>query len=278
VAAGCGQRQNSLIIGSENTTEQIVIGEIVAQHLEHRLEKKIERRAGFGNEAILYQGILSGEVTLFPEYPASIAANILKERPDPDPGIVLERTRSEMRRTAQLELLDPLGYESTAVAVIRTSEASKANLSTLSDAANATHLWRLGISYDFQQRSDGLSALSLYKLHTEQGAIAMDAAQLFPALEQNQVNMIIATAADGHLRSPGYFALGDDKKAFPPYQACLLVRQDALAREPRLQAALSELTGKIDTAAIRRLAASIEIEHQQAPAVAAAFLKGIGLR
>ena len=278
MAAGCGTPKKPIVVGSENSSEQVVVAEIVAQHLEHRLQQKIERRLGLGVESILYQSILSGEVNLYPDYPASIAANILKERPDPDESIVQERTRSEMRRTAQLELLDPLGYESTPVVVVKTLDAEKAKAKTLSDAAASSFGWKLAVSYDFQQRNDGLAALSVYRIPMEEGTRAMDTAQLFPALDERRANMIVATAADGHLLNPEYTVLSDDKKAFLAYRAHLLVRQDALAAEPKLQRALVELSGKISTNVIRKLSAAVDLDRGDPAKVAAEFLAESGLK
>ncbi len=40
LGAGCGKSKKSIIVGSKNFTEQVVLGEIMAQHLEHRLGRK----------------------------------------------------------------------------------------------------------------------------------------------------------------------------------------------------------------------------------------------
>ena len=272
LAAGCSPAKKYIVVGSENSSEQIIVAEIVAQHLEHSLHEKIDRRLGLGNESILYQAILSGEVTLYPDYAAAIAANILKERPDPDAGIVRERVRAEMRRTAQLDLLDPLGYEATPVAVVSAVDAGKAKVQSLGDLANSPFAWRLGVSYDFQQRADGLAALSAYRIPMAEQTRFMDAAQLFPSLDQGRVNMIVACACDGRLLSKQYAVLSDDKKAFPGYQAQLLVREDALAAGPNLQPALARLSGKIDAAAVRKLTAALDLDHRGPAQVAAEFL------
>jgi len=249
----------------------------VAEQIENRLGQKVQRRLGFGGESILYQGLLAGDITVYPDYAASIEANILRERPDPDTAIVLERTRSEMGRTAHVDLLGPLGYEGTAVAMVRKTTAEKARISTLSGAAKAALKWKLGVSYDFQQRSDGLASISAYKIPMDLPR-AMDAAQLFPALQQGQVDMIVANNADGHILSPDYAVLDDDQKVFPAYQACLLVRQDTLARLPKLQAALADLSGKLTTPVVRKLVADLALEHRPAPDIAAGFLRDAGLK
>ena len=276
--SSCGRSRPPILIGSQNETEQMVVGEIVAQHLEKQLQRKVERRLGLGGELILYQAITGGVVTLYPDYVGSIESVILKEDPNPDPAVALERARSEIRRVAQLELVGPLGYENPPAVVVRSADAAEAKARTLSEAAAGAFRWKLGLSYEFQQRSDVLPAVNSYKLPMAQGPRGMDAAKLFPALRNGDVTMIVTSTANGNLASPDYQILTDDKKAFPPYQACLLVRLDALAQEPQMQTALAQLSGKFTIEGVRKLSAEVDLQHRQLAAVAAEFLAAAGLK
>jgi glycine betaine/choline ABC-type transport system substrate-binding protein len=274
IAGGCAKPPKPIVVGSENSTEQIVVGEIVAQHLEHALHRKVARRLGLGDESILYQAIVGGDVTLYPDYPAAIEAVILREHPDPNPDIVLDRARSELLRTAQLKLLDPLGYESTPVVAVKSADAHRAKVKTLSDAETAEFRWKLGVSYNFEQRAGGATALSAYAIPMEQGTRAMEPSQLFPALERGEVTMVASTAADGRLLSSEYTVLTDDRGVFPAYRACLLVRRGA---DPALGPALASLSGKLSTETVRKLTAAVDLDHRNPAEVAARFLAEAGL-
>ncbi len=116
LSAACG-KSNTIIVGSKAGTEQTILGEIVAQHLDRRLSAVVERRLSLGSTAVLYQSILAGDVSIYPEYTGVIETDILKEPPADDPQIVLERTRAQMRM-AQLELMDPLGFDNPPVVVV----------------------------------------------------------------------------------------------------------------------------------------------------------------
>jgi glycine betaine/choline ABC-type transport system substrate-binding protein len=273
----CGaSRKPAVIVGSKNDTEQILIGEIVAQHLEQRLGGKVARRLDLGGTAIVYQAFLNGQVSVYPEYTGTIETMILKEQPSPVPATVFERTRSEMRRVAQAELLEPLGFENPPVLVIRAS--GSAGLRSLNSAAAGAGKWKLGVTLDFQERPDGLPALTGYHLPMSAPVRSMDPKLLFPAIDKGEVNMIATTSTDGHLLSEEWAVLEDDRKVFPPQQACLLVRQDKLAEEPRLRAALEELSGKFTSEGMRRMNARVEVDGQPLASVAAAFLESAGLR
>jgi osmoprotectant transport system substrate-binding protein len=276
--ASCDKSKKPLVVGSKNFTEQVVIGEIVAQHLENRLQRKVERKLNLGGTLLAYQALQSGEVSLYPEYTGTIEAEILKETASPDPSLVYERSKQELARQAQIVLLNPLGINNTFAMVVRTADADRDHMTTLSQAAQAKTGWKLGVGYEFQQRSDGLPALNMYHLPMGAPPRSMDLGLLYKALEQGQVTMIAANATDGPLASPDLKVLEDDKKAFGSYQACIMVRQDMLTDEPRLQPALEELSGKFTNEVMRKLDAEVDVDHRQPRQVAAEFLSQAGLK
>ena len=272
--ASCNSKK-PIVVGSKNETEQMLLGEIVAQHLEHRLGRPVERRSGLGDTAILYQALLSGEVGIYPEYTGLIESEILKEPANPDPQIVLARVRQEMGRVAQVEVLDPLGFDNPSAMVVRAQGAEQ--IASLSDAAKSAKRWRLGIPYEFQSRSDGLQVLAAYRLPMASPRI-LDPKQLFVALANGDVDMIATRATDGHLTSPDWKILADDQKVFPPYEACLLVRKDLIAAEPALRPALAELSGKINADTMQKLNAEVDVLNRPVATVAAGFLERAGLK
>ncbi|HEY2842176.1 MAG TPA: glycine betaine ABC transporter substrate-binding protein [Bryobacteraceae bacterium] len=273
--ASCGSSPKPLVVGSKDETENMILGEIVAQHLEHRLGRSVQRRAGLGGTGVLYQSILAGEVGVYPEYSGLIETEILKEQADKDPQIVFARVRQELDRTAQIEVLDSLGFDNPSAIVVRSGGADK--MASLSDAAQAAKSWKLGMTYEFQSRGDALQALAPYRLPLAASRV-LDSKQLFPSLEKGDVDMIAARATDGHLPSPDWKVLADDRKVFPPYQACLLVRKDLLAADARLRPALAELSGRLSAATMQKLNAQMDLEHRPVATIAADFLMQAGLR
>jgi osmoprotectant transport system substrate-binding protein len=271
--ASCNSKM-PVVVGSKNGTEETLLGEIVAQHLEHRLGRKVQRRLGLGDTAILYQSLISGVVSVYPEYTGLIESDILNEQASSDPQIVLARVRGQMDMR-QLELLDPLGFNDPSVMVVRANGTDK--FATLSDAAGSTKSWRLGVPSEFQSRSDGLQELASYRLPMDSPRV-VDPKQLFSSLANGDVDMIAARATDGHLTSPDWKILADDRKVFPPYEAVLLVRKDAIAAEPALRPALAELSGKINANTMRKLNAEVDVMGLPVDIVATEFLTQAGLK
>jgi len=259
---GCS-RSRPLVVGSKNFTEQIVLGEIVAQQIERRLPEKVERKLDLGGTLLAQQALEQGEIDLYPEYTGTALTAVLKQAPSSDPATVLQRVRAEYRRRWNLVWLDPLGFNNTFAMVVRGPEARAGGLETLSDAAARKQGWLLGVGYEFLQRPDGLPGLlRTYHLPLDGSPKSMDLGLLYSALEQRQVDMAAANATDGMLSALDVQVLRDDKHYFPPYQAALVVRGQTLGAHPGLRAALDELAGKLDDAAMRKLNYQVDGKHR----------------
>jgi osmoprotectant transport system substrate-binding protein len=271
-AIACSRAVPTIVIGSKNTTEESLVGEIVAQHVERRLGFPVSRRPNIGGTLLAYQGLQSGDINVYPEYTGTILTEILKEQPPTNPDQAFERAKGEMGRIARSQLLNPLGIDNAYVAVVRRSDPHAATLSSLSEASQIADGWRLGYSYDFQQRSDAMPALTQYHLPMTVPMRAMDNAGLFKSMSDGQLTMILVHATDGALRSGDWKVLPDDRKLFTGEQLCLAVRQDLIKAEPRLAGALAELSGKFTNEKMRQLNAEVDIDHRTVAEAAKGYL------
>jgi glycine betaine/choline ABC-type transport system substrate-binding protein len=279
LVTSCGGSKKPIVVGSKDTTEQVLLGEIVAQHLEHRLGRKVGRSLSLGNTPVVYQAMSNGEVGIYPEETGTIQATILKEAPALDASSQLERVRNEMRRISQMEVLDPLGIDNSWAIVVHKDEAAKEKIETLSDAAKAKTGWKLGVTRDFNERNDGLTALNLYRLPMGAAPRVSDAGTLYGALGEGSLTMVVGNETDGQLdRHTEWTQLRDDKKVFGFYQTCLVVRMDLLANDPKIRPALQELSGKLTKEGIRKLDAEVGVDHKKPADVAAEFLQRAGLK
>ena len=134
------------------------------------------------------------------------------------------------------------------------------------------------MGYEFQQRADGMVALnSTYRLALAGPPKTMDLGLLYQALEHKQVSMIAANATDGLLSKMDLKVLRDDRHAFPPYQLCILVRDQALNGMPGLKAALMELSAKFTDHSMQEMNYEVDGRHRPIAEVAAGFLMQAGL-
>ncbi len=273
--AGCG-RSHLLTVGSKNFTEQIVLGEIVAQHLENRLHEKVARKLDLGGTLLAQQALQNGQIDLYPEYTGTALTAVLKLPPSPDAASVLKRVRTEYARRWKLQWMDPLGFNNTFAMVIRGPDARVGHIETLSDAARRKQGWRLGVGYEFLQRPDGLPGLlKTYHLPLQGNPKTMDLGLLYSALEQQQVDMAAASATDGMLSVLDVKVLRDDRNYFPPYQAAVIVRGEVLDTRAGLRSALQELSGKLTDSTMQRLNHEVDGIHRPVAEVARQWLANL---
>jgi len=277
VGAGCESKPR-IVVGSKNFTEQVLLGEILAQQIERRLPVKVERKLDLGGILLTHEALVKGDIDLYPEYTGSALTAVLKQRAIEDPAEALSAVRALYRSQWNLEWLDPLGFDNTFAMIVHGKEAREKHLVTLSGAARA-HAWRMGMGYEFAQRADGLEGLmKTYSLHPAAPPVSMDLGLLYSALEHDNVDMIAASSTDGMISKMDVSILEDDLHYFPPYQCAVVVREQTLARFPQLRAALQELSGKLTNVAMRQLNAAVDVEHRPVSRVAAEFLRTVAVR
>jgi len=279
--AACSRPQKTIIVGSKNFTEQVLLGEIISQRLENHLPGvRIERRLNLGGTLLAHQALIAKEIDLYPEYTGTAFTNVLKlTDPTTDAAVVLERVRNEYSTKMRLEWLDPLGFNNTFAMAVRGADARARHLATLSDAAADPKGFVLGAGYEFLQRPDGYGMLNqAYAIDWTSAPKSMDLGLVYTALTQNKVSMVAGSATDGMLSALDITVLKDDKQAFPPYQACIVVRADALAAYPVLRDVLGQLSGKFSTDSMQKLNFEIDGKHRQVRDVAREFLESSGLQ
>jgi len=277
--AGCTPpRPNHPVIGAKNFTEQVVLGELLAQEIEAKSGLKVERRFYLAGSYICHQALISGRIDAYVEYTGTALTAVLKQPVDRDPQAVLDTVRRLYASRFNVAVEQPLGFENTFAMVIRGDNASGLHLKTLSEATRYTPQWRLGAGYEFEQRPDGLAGLSAaYGLKFAAAPRTMDLGLLYRALNAHQVDMIAANSTDGPIRAFGLTALQDDRHYFPPYQAVPLVRREALQRWPQMQVALDALGGRITAEDMQGMNEAIDGQHRDPAEVVREFRVRKGL-
>lgn len=283
--AGCGPpRPNHPVVGAKNFTEQVVLGELLAQEIEATTHLKVERRFYLAGSYICQQALVAGRIDAYVEYTGTALTAILKRPVNPGPqGVhnpqsVLDTVRRLYAARYHVSVAAPLGFENTFAMVIRGDDARRLHLTTLSQAAQYTPQWKLGVGYEFEQRPDGLPGLSTaYGLRFDGPPRTMDLGLLYRALNAHQVDMIAGNSTDGPIQAFGLAVLEDDKHYFPPYQAVPLIRDDALRRWPQIQVALDALAGKITADDMRAMNEAIDGQHRDPAEVVREFRARKGL-
>jgi osmoprotectant transport system substrate-binding protein len=271
--AGCERRVNRISVGTKNFTEQLLLGEMLAQMFEKRGIGEVERRFYLAGSYICQQAILAGRIDTYVEYTGTALTAILKEPPKSDPSSVFETVRREYASRFQLEVFPSLGFNNTFAIVMRGDEARSEHLATLSDLARAAPRLRMGVGYEFLERPDGFQGLSrTYGLHFAEPPRVMDLGLLYRALQSKQVDVVAGSNTDGLIAALGLVVLEDDRHYFPPYDAVPIVRPAAVQRWPALGDALKSIAGRISADDMRRMNYAVDGEKKDAADVVRTYL------
>jgi osmoprotectant transport system substrate-binding protein len=272
---GCGGvRENRIVVGSKNFTEQVVLGELLAQHLEAITHLPVDRRFYLAGTYICHQAILAGRIDLYVEYTGTALSAILKQPASGNPDEVYEQVKREYALRFHLVATEPLGFNNTFALVIRGSDARRLGVKTISEAAQHTPQWRAGFGYEFMERPDGYQGLvRAYGLKFGAPPRIMDLGLLYRALIETQVDLAAGNSTDGLIAAYNLAVLEDDRHYFPPYQAVPIVREETLARHPAVRTALEDLAGKISDQEMRRMNYAVDGEHRDVQDVVREFLR-----
>lgn len=281
-AGGAGEqpgdtRDRVIRIASKNFTEQLLIGEIMAQMIEQRTDLTVQRRFNLGGTMICHGALVSGGVDLYAEYTGTGLTTILKQDVVTDPDDALRLVRREYRERFDVAWLRPFGFNNTYAIAVRGADADRYNWRSISDLAREAGTLRAGFTAEFAERRDGYAALRARYGFAFGEVRDLDPALMYDAVGGGGVDVIAAFATDGRIGPYGLRLLTDDRRAFPPYHAVPVVRAEALRAHPELRAALAPLSGLLDDAAMRRLNYQVDVQKRSVKAVAREFLQMKGL-
>ena len=274
VSASCRKpTKPHLTIGSKFFTEQVILAELLAQHIEVRTNIPVERKTNLGGTLLVHKALLAGDLDLYVEYTGTALTAVLNESPDnEDAAQIYARVRRQYSERFNLDLTEPLGFENTFAMVIRGDEAQTLHLHTMSDLAPVAPKWHAGVGYEFLERPDGFRGWSdRYNLHFATPPNVMDLGLLYRALVDHQVDIVAGNSTDGLIDSLHLVALEDDRRYFPPYDAVPIVRRAALEKFPQLRSALADLSGKLTAAEMRHLNSQVDADQRDVAAVVRAF-------
>jgi osmoprotectant transport system permease protein len=277
VAAGlqASPRAETIVVGSKNFTEQVILGELLAQAIEAEGSVPVTRKLNLGGTFVCDRGIRAGELDAYVEYTGTAVSAVFHQTVPRDSQRAFERAR-ELYAAAGLTTLDPLGFNNTFAILVRTSDARARGLRTIDDLRAVAPSWTPGFGYEFLQRDDGYPGLArTYALTFGAQPRAMDLSLIYRALADRQVDVIAGDATSAMIDALQLTPLVDNRHYFPPYDAVPIVRSAALLRHPEIGRALKRLSGRISDADMRAMNAAVDLQHRDVKDIVREFLKRI---
>ena len=263
--------RGAVVVGSKNFTEQLVLGELLAQQME-RQGIAVERRLNLGGTLICDRALLTGDIDVYVEYTGTALTAVFHQPIATDSSLVFSTVRDFYARTGRT-LLPPLGFNNTFAILVRGADARALSLRTIDDAARESPRWRAGFGYEFVERPDGYTGLAkAYGLKFPTAPRVMDLTLTYRALAAGQVDLIAGDATAGLIKGLGLVQLEDTRHYFPPYDAAPVARADVVLRRPEVRAALEQLSGRISAADMRSMNYAADVEHRDITVVVRDFL------
>lgn len=276
VLAGCQEEKPPVpvVVGAKSTTEQRLLGEIVAQVLED-WDMVVERKFDLGGTAQIDEALRSGKIDVYVEYSGLALIQIVRAQNAGETfragaNAVLQKLKTTYE-PAGLAWAAPLGFDNPYVLVVHGSTAA----TTITEAVPSAANWRAGLPIDFQQRSDLLPALQkTYGLKFAE-VKTIEADKAYQALRERQVDVVLGQANDAAIAKLSLRALDDDRKVLPIFEAVPVVRRAALQDNPDIPQALNSLNEMLDSATMRRMNAAVEIDKRPVAEVAEEWVSNL---
>lgn len=253
----------TIIIGSKNFTEQVFLGELLAQRIESETKLKVDRRFNLGGTFICHEAVKAGEIDGYFEYTGTALTAILEEDPISDRQKVYQIVKERYDRDFKLEVMPSLGFDNVYAMMIRGEDAKRLQIETLSEAAKYTPQWIAGFGYEFMERKDGYPGLAeTYGLKFSR-VEQMEIGLMYKSLAEKKVDFIAGGGTDGLISVLNLFVLEDDKQYFPPYEAVPVFNQATLKKYPELREAIYPLAGLISPEEMQKM--NYQIDNQSRP-------------
>ncbi len=275
--AACGRRPgaDAVKVGSKNFTEELILGELYAQSLEHA-GLSVTRRLDLGTTDIAMAALHRGEIDLYPEYTGTALVNVLHLPPDSDPKRSYDTVAKMYRDKYDLVWLAAAPLNDTqGLATTHAVAAQNGDMRTLSELAGKAAGLRLGAVTEFLSRADGLPGLQkAYGGFHFKDVKIIDNGVKYQALLRGDVDVVLAFTTEGQLKADDLVLFADDKHLFPVDQVAPVVRKAALDARPALREPLDKLSPLLTDDAMQSLNLLVDGPQKQEPAdVARDFLK-----
>jgi osmoprotectant transport system permease protein len=255
----------TVVVGAKGYTEQLLLGELLAQEIEENTSLRVKREFSLGSTFLLHEAVRQGRIDGYVEYTGTAWTAILSQPPLPPErrAAVWQRARQLYDERYRLRMFPSLGFENSFAILIRQADGQRLGLRTISDAVQPARQWRAAFGYEFLNRADGFPGLAdRYGLRFAAPPSAMDLGLTYRALADGRVDLIAGDSTNGLISALKLQKLDDDRAYFPPYDAVPVFKAASLRRHPELVPVLERLSGRLSATTMQKLNAAVDLQGQ----------------
>ncbi|BAC69889.1 putative ABC transporter substrate-binding protein [Streptomyces avermitilis MA-4680 = NBRC 14893] len=268
---------DSVVVGSNNFAESILIADIYGEALKAK-GIKVTYKPNIGSRETTYGLLKNGSLTVLPEYNGALLAYLDSKA---TPKTVATTTAAiNAKLDSKLKLLDPAPAQDKDSVTVNAATAKKYHLTSESSIADLKDIapdLAIGASPEFQTRQQGLVGLkSVYGLNFKSFK-ALDAGGSLTqaALKKNTVQAADLFTTDPTITKEKFVVLQDPKNLFGFENVQPLVYKSGLSQKGA--DTLNAVSAKLDTVALLKMDAEVQLQNKDPLDVAKAWLTSAGL-
>ena len=268
---GPGSGRPPVVIGSQDFSEQRILGELYAQALRAK-GFRARLKPALPNPAAANQALVDGQIDGYPEYIGTILETVAHEpRPLARPGTAYRAVRA-FEAPRGIAALAPTPF-ARADALATTGAYARAHrLRSIAGLARAGRV-TLGGPPDFETRATGLPAVRRAYGIAGVRFVPLSRGLQYPALNRGRVQAAAVMTTDPPLRTGRYAVLADPKRVFGVQNVVPVFSRAVIAAEgPVFTRAVEAVSAKLTTQAMRRMNAAVELDKRSPAEVAHDFL------
>jgi osmoprotectant transport system substrate-binding protein len=280
VAAACGSTSSSgttskgtVTVAGFNFPESSILAQLYGQELAHD-GYTINYKLNLGTRKVVAPALQSSQIDLYPGYAASELEYFNKGAGEAsaDPTATTAKLNTYLAKINAVALTPSQAFDGNAYAVTKAT-AAKYNLKNLSDLTPVAGQLVFGAGPECPTYKFCLPGLmSVYGLHFKQTlTLDTDGPATRAAFKNGSIQVGLVFSSDADLNSLGLVVLQDDKHMIAADNVVPVVRQSIATAE--VKSMLDKVDAGLTTADLVAMNGQVELLHQDADAVATAYLQ-----
>ncbi|PXY22590.1 ABC transporter substrate-binding protein [Prauserella muralis] len=266
--------QDTIAVGSANFSEAVLLGEMYAQALQAE-GLKVEKKLNIGSREVYIPAVQDGSIDLVPEYTGNLLLYFDKDATQTES----EQVDAALRKALPDDLIALEKSEAVDedAIVVRKETAQKYDLTTIADLKPVASQLVVGGSPEFRERKAGLQGLEEvyglkfkeYKTLDTAGPITVE------ALKSGEVDVSQLFTTQSAITENDFVVLEDPKHIHIAQNIVPLVRESKA--NDTVKSVLNKISAALTTENVTEMVRRIDVDHENAEAVAKDFLSQQGM-
>ena len=282
-AGGKGDELKGLagVIGSKDFSEQYILAYLTSDLLNAH-GANLTTNTKLVGSANTRQALIDKQFLGYWEYTGTAWITYLKNtQPITDPQKQFDAVAEADLTQNNVKWLDPAPLNNTYAFAIRSSQAKKLGVKTLSDVAKLPKEEQtFCIESEFSTRDDGWPGLKkAYGIDVPDSNVKLlDTGVIYTATQKGaDCNFGEVFQTDGRIKALDLTIMKDDKQFFPVYQGAFTLQNAVFEKYPKIADVMAKFSPLLTTEQMQELNAKVDVDGEDPADVAKQFLKDKGL-